>query len=173
MQTLNGEALTKFVLENFNQQSSGHFTHLWSTCTEGERIILLSILMPNQAKSGGKAQPTKENLVQIRSRASQELPALSRRGLLEEQKDGFRLFSAAFGQWILQEVLAASGDDGTAADAEAALRSQPENLKSLLTALPRFKKKYWPILIELCRGLSPQIDPLVLLDPSQWLAQQS
>jgi hypothetical protein len=164
LQGLAGASLEEFVLNNFNQQSSGHYTHLWSTCSDGEKSILMAVLILGMNKDQQQIPSSLENLVQVRSRAVLDTPALVRRGLLEEQEKVFSIFSHSFEAWIRQELLAATGEEETSSSELEALKSQPGDLKGLQSILPHFKKKYWPALIDITRGLSNKLDPIQLLE---------
>lgn len=164
MQGLAGKAVEEYVLSNFNQQSSGHYAHLWSASTDGEKSILVAVLTLKMNKDPQKIPTSLETLLQIRSRAALDAPALVRRGLIEEQEKDFSIFSHSFEAWIRQELLAVPGEEETSSSACEALKTQPETLKSLQAILPHFKKKYWPALIEIAKGISNKLDPLTLLE---------
>jgi len=163
MQGLAGKALEEFVLNNFNQQSSGHYAHLWSASSDGEKSILMAVLILGMNKDPQKVLANLENLVLIRSRATLDAPALVRRGLIEEQEKVFNIFSHSFEAWVRQELLAVPGEQETSSSALEALKSVPADLKPLQSILPHFKKKYWPALIDIARGLSNKLDPVQLL----------
>ncbi len=163
LQALSGETLTAFVVENFNQQSSGHYAHLWSTCSEGEKCMLLAVLALSLQKSAGAPARTLQNLARIRPRATLDTPALTRRGLLEEQEKTYNIFSHSFERWIQREELAVSGEEEKASDSDQALHQQPESLNQLKPVLPHFKKKYWPVLIEIAKGFANETDPASLI----------
>ena len=163
MQNLADAALIDFVTENFNQQSSSHYAHLWTTCSDGEKSMCISVLALSLQKGEKKIPTSLENLSRVRSRATMEVPALVRRGLLEEQGKAYSLFSSTFGRWIRQELSVASGDDESPASAEKIIHEQPENLKALSGVLPSFKKKYWPALADIAKGFMIEVDPVSLI----------
>ncbi len=163
MQGLSDQSLSDFTLNNFTQQSSGHFAHLWSTCSDGEKSMLIAILALGLQKKSGWAVSSLENLARVRSRAALDLPALNKRGLLDENAKIYSIFSRTFGNWIQQEILALSGEEETDSNVDELLRKQTDILKPLKDTLPLFKKKYWPILIDIAKGFTAEADPATLL----------
>jgi hypothetical protein len=155
LQGLAGEPLGKFVLENYNQQADAHYTYLWSHCSESEKITLLVIMTLGAQKASKKTIPNLENLSRLHTRARQDLLSLSKRGLVEERQGVFALFSPPFELWVQREVAAAPGEEETQQSAEEWLKSGGrEDLKDVKGVLPKFKKKYWPMLGDIAKELS-------------------
>ena len=155
MQSLSGDALQKFVVNNFDQQADAHYSYLWSHCSESEKITLLMILTLGMQKPSRKTIPNLANLSRMRARAPQDVAVLMKRGMLEEREDIYSLFSFSLGRWIRQEVSAPPGEEETGQSAEEWLKSGgQENLKDAKGVLPKFKKKYWPILGNIAKELS-------------------
>jgi TIR domain/Novel STAND NTPase 2 len=163
MQRLSGNPLEKFVTAAFNEQSSGHYSHLWSASSDGEKNILISVLTLGMDKGMQKIPASLENLVQIRSRATLDASSLVHRGLLEEHGKTFCIFSKSFETWIFHELLAIPGEEEIADIGRGTLELRSEKLNSLQSILPHFKRKYWPALIEITNGLSNKWDPVRLL----------
>jgi len=154
-QGLFGEALEKFVTNNFDQQADAHYTYLWSHCSESEKITLLTILTLGLQKPSRKTITNLENLVRIRARTPQDLVALGKRGMIEERDSIYTLFSASLARWIQREIVAPPGEEENKQKAEEWLASGGrDNLKETKGILPKFKKKYWPILAEVTKELS-------------------
>jgi hypothetical protein len=155
MQSLSGDALQKFVVNNFDQQADAHYSYLWSHCSESEKITLLMILTLGMQEPSRKTIPNLANLSRMRARAPQDVAVLMKRGMLEERDDIYSLFSFSLGRWIRQEVSAPPGEEETGQSAEEWLKSGgQENLKEAKGVLPKFKKKYWPILGNIAKELS-------------------
>jgi len=155
MQSLSGDALQEFVVNNFDQQADAHYSYLWSHCSESEKITLLMILTLGMQKPSRKTIPNLENLSRMRARAPQDVAVLMKRGMIEERDDIYSLFSFSLGRWIRQEVSAPPGEEETGQSAEEWLKSGgQENLKEAKGVLPKFKKKYWPILGNIAKELS-------------------
>lgn len=154
-QGLDGEALTNFVLTNFDQQADAHFSYLWSHCSESEKITLLILLTLRMQKPSRKTVPNLENLTHLRARCPQDLTTLNKRGLVNEADGMFSLFSPSLERWIRHEILSAPGEEETQTSAEEWLRSgKREDLKGAKEILPKFKRKYWPLMADITKELS-------------------
>jgi hypothetical protein len=155
VQGLTGEGLAGFLEAQFSEQADPHFSYCWSHSSESEKITLLTILALNQAKPTKQNTPNIENLTRLHSRAPLDTVSLIKRGLLEETDVGFSLFSPSFGRWIGREVTAGPGEEETAADVQTWLTEGGlERLQPVKGKLPRFKKRYWPIMGEVLKELS-------------------
>jgi len=154
-QGLAGESLAGFVQARFSEQADPHFSYCWSHSSESEKITLLTVLALSQAKPSKHNIPNLENLARLHSRAKLDTVSLLKRGLLEETAGAFALFSPSFGQWISREVTAGPGEEEPRADVEAWLaEGGRERLQTVKGALPRFKKRYWPLMGEVLKELS-------------------
>jgi hypothetical protein len=154
-QGLSGEALAGFLETQFSEQADPHFSYCWSHSSESEKITLLTILALNQAKQSKQNIPNLENLTRLHSRARLDTVSLIKRGLLDESDGVFALFSPSFGRWIGREVTAGPGEQETTADVEGWLEDGGlERLQPAKGALPKFKKRYWPIMGEVLKELS-------------------
>lgn len=154
-QGLSGESLTRFVTASFDQQADAHYTYLWGRCSENEKITLLTLLTLGLQKSGKKTIPSAENLRRIRPRALQDLEAMSKRGLVEEDEGLYRLFSESFGRWIQHEIAAEPDQkETTVTAAEWLAAGGRQDLQETKGVLPRFKKKYWGLLATVAKELS-------------------
>jgi len=155
VQGLTENELEKYVIGNFDQQADSHYTYLWSHCSESEKITLLTILTLGLQKPSRKTITNLENLARIRARTPQDLVALGKRGMVEERDSIYTLFSASFARWLQREIVAPPGEEENQQKAEAWLASGGrDNLKETKGILPKFKKKYWPILATLTKELS-------------------
>jgi AAA+ ATPase superfamily predicted ATPase len=155
LQGLSGEALEKFVANNYDQQADAHYSYLWSHCSESEKITLLTILTLGLQKPSKKTIPNLENLTRLRARTPQDLVALGKRGMVEERDSVYALFSASLVRWLQCELVAPPGEEENQQNAEEWLSSGGrDNLKETKGILPKFKKKYWPLLAEVTKELS-------------------
>ena len=110
---------------------------------------------PCLQKPSKKTVPTIENLTRMRARAPQDLVALGKRGMVVERDGIYSLFSPSLERWIRQEIVAAPGEEETQMSAEEWLKSgKRDDLKEVKGVLPKFKKKYWPILGDIAKELS-------------------
>jgi hypothetical protein len=154
-QGFSGEALAKFVATNFDQQGDAHFTYLWSHCSESEKITLLTILTLGMQKPSKKTIPNLINLTRLRSRTPQDLVTLGKRGMVDERDGIYVLFSTSLSRWLQFELIAPPGEEENQQKAEEWLASGgQDNLKETKGILPKFKKKYWPLLAEVSKELS-------------------
>jgi len=155
VQGLTESELEKYVTGNFDQQADSHYTYLWSHCSESEKITLLTILTLAQQKNSKKTIPNLENLSRIRARMPQDLLALSKRGLIYDIEGSYHIFSPSFEKWIWNEILAVPGEEESQSNVEQWLKGiGRKNPKETKEVLPRFKKKYWPIIGSFLREFS-------------------
>lgn len=154
-QGLEARSLVQFTTTNFEEQARGHYTYLWSHCTESEKITILVILALGIQKQSKKTIPNAENLARLRPRAPHDITALIKRGLIDETNGYYRIFTASFDRWIRREIVASPGEEESQQNADEWLKSdEHKNLKDVRNVLPKFKKKYWPILGDLAKELS-------------------
>ena len=152
---LTSQPLRAFVAAEFDQQADAHHTYLWSHCSESERITLLAVLGLSRQKPSKKTVPNGENLARLHSRAPLDLVSLGKRGLLEEAGGHYALFSPSLERWVAQEVLAPAGQEESQATVEAFLaEGGRDRLEPVKGALPRFKKKYWPVMGDILKEVS-------------------
>ena len=163
-QGLTEHELEKFVTGNFDQQANAHYSYLWSHCSESEKITLLCILTLAQQKPSKKTAPNLENLSHMRARASQDLPALSKRGLIYDIGDSYYIFSPSFEKWIRNEILAVPGEEESLGDVEQWLNSKKKISGEASKIYPKFKKKYWPLLEEFTHHFSVEFAAMGLVE---------
>ncbi|PWB70891.1 MAG: hypothetical protein C3F07_15720 [Anaerolineales bacterium] len=154
-QGLSGDALTRFTVNSFDQQADAHYTYLWSHCSESEKITLLILLTLGMQKPSKKTIPNLENLARMRARAPQDLVALGKRGMVVERDGVYSLFSPSLERWIRQEIVAAPGEEESQTTAEEWLSTgKREDMKDIRGVLPKFKRKYWPLMGDIAKELS-------------------
>ena len=147
----------KETITCFDEQSAPHFSYLWSHCTESEQITLLATISLNRGKPSKKTKPTLENLNRIHPRAWLDVPSLTRRGLLLEDtlKGTYKLLSPSLESWIIREIAAAPGEQESQETVASWLGAQDADaLEPVKGVLPKFKKKYWPVVSTVLRELS-------------------
>jgi hypothetical protein len=146
-QGLKGESLLKFATSNFDQQGDSHYTYLWLHCSESEKITLIVILTLSLQTQTKKTIANIQNLSKLHPRITQDVVTLGKRGLIEDGNGIYSIFSPSFERWISHEILAAPGEGESEANAEEWLKSGGhEDIKGNRNVLPRFKKKYWPLV---------------------------
>ena len=147
--------LFAYTLEEFNNQAEAHFTYIWSHTSESERITLLSIMALSRQKASKKSATTLENLRAVYSRAHLDIADLSKRGVVIKPNDEYILFSPSLDQWISMEVSAMPGGAEDDVSVEQWLKAgNDEKLTPVKGVLPKFKKKYWPIMSTVAQQLS-------------------
>jgi hypothetical protein len=155
LQSLNGDALTLYAAENFDQQADSHYSYLWSHCSESEKIALLVLLACSAGKEKRKTIPNLENLSRMRARIPHDLLALSKRGLVAEDAGLYTIFSPAFMRWVSREISALPGEEESQESAEEWLKSDGvERIDAIKGVLPGVKKKYWRLLLDVSKDLS-------------------
>jgi len=123
--------------------------------TINAKITLLAILALSRQKPSKRTTPNLNNLSRLHPRAHLDVVSLGRRGLLEERDGVYRLFSPSFVRWVGREIAAPAGEEEGENSVEAWLREGGrESLEQVKGVLPRFRKKYWPVVGALLRELS-------------------
>lgn len=153
-----GEGLLQFVEENFGQQADPHFTYQWARSTESEKITLLALLALSRARKEKEPAPNVEQLAKLHPRAKHDLRDLATRGLAVEDEGRYALCSPVFADWIAEEIMAPVGEEEEEQTAEKWLQDCGSIDKGLgdrvKSVLPKFNKKYWPIMGTFVRELS-------------------
>ena len=154
---LDGEALLREVIANFDAQSDSHFNYMWSHSSESEKITLLVVISLARQKPSKKTIPNIENLANIHRRVHIDIPELVKRGLLlENRAEGtYRLLSPSLERWIAREISAPPGEEESQASVQAWLASGGnDELEPVSGLLPKFKKKYWPVVSKVMQEMS-------------------
>ncbi|MEA3441363.1 MAG: AAA-like domain-containing protein [Chloroflexota bacterium] len=155
--SLEGDALLQEVYASFDAQSDSHYTYMWSHSSESEKITLLAVMSLDRQKPSKKTIPTLENLANIHSRTHIDVPELVKRGLLlENRTEGtFRLLSPSLERWIAREISAPPGEQESQASVQSWLESGGrDEMEPISGILPKFKKKYWPVISSMAMELS-------------------
>ena len=81
----------------------------------------LSILTLNRKKLSPKTLPTVENLARVHSRAHLDIPELTKRDMLLENRaeNTCKIFSSSFESWITREITAIEGEEESEASVQA------------------------------------------------------
>ncbi len=153
-QGLNARPLFEKVVTDFDQQADPHFNYLWNHCTESEKITLLGILALDYEKAK-KGQSHADRLKKMNPRAHLDVVTLAKRGLIVETNGAYKLFSPSLERWVLREIMTAPGEEESPASVDEWLSgSSADKVKSVRGALPKFKKKYWPIVSSILKEIS-------------------
>ena len=155
-----GDELLREVYASFDAQADSHFTYMWSHSSESEKITLLAVISLDRQKATKKNTPSLENLAAIHSRAHLDVPELVKRGLLLENRAAgtYRLLSPSLERWIAREISAAPGEEESQASVQAWLAAGGrEEMEPVSGLLPKFKKKYWPVVSGMAMDLSLEL----------------
>jgi len=155
-----GDQLLLDVYSSFDAQSDSHYTYMWSHSSESEKISLLAVISLNRQKPAPKTFPTLDNLAKIHSRVHLDVPELVKRGLLLENRESrtYRLLSPSLERWIAREISASPGQEESQASVQAWLASGgKDTMEPVSGILPKFKKKYWPVVSGVALDLSLEL----------------
>ena len=115
----------------------------------------MAVLGLNRQKRSDKSKPSLMNLTRLYARAPLDVNSLHKRGLLTEQDGAYSIFSISFERWISRELVAPEDEQESPASVEAWLsQGGREKLEPVKGMLPRFKKKYWPIVADVLKEIS-------------------
>lgn len=150
------DRLPAAVAVDFDAQADPHFSYLWTHCSESEKITLLGVISLRRQKASRKTLPTLENLERLHARAPLDVPNLLKRGLLLKEADAtYRLFSPSLERWIAREIVAAEQEQESDTDVQAWVKTTGQDISEPVQGLlPRFKRKYWPVVSTVLRELS-------------------
>jgi hypothetical protein len=157
---LDSEEAVEEMVTQFDDQADAHFTYMWSHSSESEKINLLAVIALGQQKPSKKTLPTVENLAKVHSRAHLDIPELTKRGLLLEDQEtsAYRMFSVSLERWIIREIAAVQGEEESEESVQTWLASGGrEELVPVSGVLPKFKKKYWPVVSSVVKELTLEI----------------
>ena len=159
-QRFENESLLQEVCRNFDSQSDPHYTYMWNHCNDSEKITLLVVITLNRQTPSPKTLPNLENLASIHPRAHLDIPELIKRGLLLENRSEhtYQILSSSLERWIAREIAVTPGEEESrdAVDQWLAAGGR-ENLEPVSGLLPKFKKKYWPMLSGFTKELSMEL----------------
>jgi len=157
---LEKDALQQQVCRQFDEQADAHYAYMWGHTSESEKITLLANMALSRQKAGPKTLPTIGNLAGMHQRAHLDVPELVKRGLLVENRtdDTYCLLSASLERWIAHEILAPPGEEEEQGSVGEWLSSGGrDNLEPVKGFLPKFKKKYWPIISSFAKDISLEL----------------
>ncbi|MBW6471886.1 MAG: hypothetical protein K0B14_02075 [Anaerolineaceae bacterium] len=157
---LEGKPLLQVVIRNFDAQSDPHYQYMWTHTSESQKITLLTVMALNRQKPSSKMQPILENIAVHYSRAHLDVPELVKHGLLIENRQSgtYNILSPSLERWIAQEILVAPGEEESQATVNEWLKSGgKENLEPVIGFMPKFKKKYWPVIANFSKEISMEL----------------
>lgn len=163
-QGLSARPLFERVVADFDSQADPHYSYLWTHCTESEKVTLLGILALNR-ENGKKGGTHAERLQKMNPRSHLDVVTLSKRGLVIESDSRYSLFSPSLERWILREIMTAPGEEEPPASVEEWLhKGGREKVTPVKGILPKFKKKYWPIVSNILTEVSFEVIGATVFD---------
>jgi hypothetical protein len=104
--------LERAQLINFQlyQEAGPHLANYWHTSDEYEKIVLTVLALLERRGRAGDQRFDVSDLHGYYTRSDQTLSRLEKRGLISEDSDGYKLFAAAFGDWITEEITNVAND---------------------------------------------------------------
>jgi len=149
------EDLIPFASRCFDEQADPHYQYMWSHCSESEKVTLLVLIGLSHQKPTKKTLTDMENISRLYPRAATDLNSLDKRGITIERGGVISLFSPRFEHWIRLEMLASPGEEEDETSVEKWLsEGGKEELLEAKGFIPRFKRKYWPVLGNILKEVS-------------------
>lgn len=129
-QKLDPEERQNFLLKEFREEATAHLEDYWRNSTDGEKIVLTALsLLAQRAKTRDETFSL-DQLNELYSRSDQTLGRLEKRALLQGGRDGYAVFNASFGDWIVREISNTMLDQHSYSDWLQSNRSLMERLSS-------------------------------------------
>jgi hypothetical protein len=142
----------KFLLKEFREEAEPHLADYWHNSLDNERILLTAMALLEREGKAGKHSFGLQRLRELYSRSDQTIGKLEKRGLLVEEGDGYTLFNALFGEWIVSEI-ANTMNDSTSYDEwlhenQGALEKfESKTKKEIADILPKIGVQYRDLVI--------------------------
>jgi hypothetical protein len=103
----------QYIADRLYQEASPHLANYWHTSDEYEKIVLTVLALLERRGRAGDQRFDMSDLREYYTRSDQTLARLEKRGLITEHDDGYKLFSAAFSDWIALEITDITNDTQT------------------------------------------------------------
>ncbi len=134
------------------QEAAPHVANYWHTSDEHEQIVLTVLALLERRGRAGDQRFDLADLHEYYARSDQTLSRLEKRGLIVEREDGFKLFNAAFGDWITEEITDVAHDPQGYDDWLRANRSTFDKLSNAARnemgqILPKISGKYRDLIV--------------------------
>lgn len=137
----------QIIANQLYQEAAPHLANYWHTSDAHEKIVLTVLALLERRGRAGDQHFDVSDLHEYYARSDQTLSRLEKRGLIAEHDDGFKLFSAAFGDWIAEEITNVAHDTQTydewLHDNRSAFDKLSSNAKQEVgQILPKISSKY-------------------------------
>jgi hypothetical protein len=142
----------QFVAARLYQEAAPHLASYWHTSDEREQIVLTVLSLLDRRSWADEQRFDLSDLHEYYVRSDQTLSRLEKRGLITEQPEGYKLFSAAFGDWITEEITDVAHDAQTYEEWLRANHSTVDKLSSAARhemgqILPKISSKYRSLIV--------------------------
>jgi hypothetical protein len=142
----------QLVSAQLYQEAGPHLANYWHSSDEYEKIVLTVLALLERRGRAGDQRFELSNLREYYTRSDQTMSRLAKRGLIVEQEDGFKLFNAAFGDWITEEITDVAHDPQGYDDWLRANHSTFDKLSSTARSemgqiLPKISAKYRDLIV--------------------------
>ncbi len=142
----------QYIASRLYREAAPHLSNYWHTSDEREKIVLTVLALLERRGRAGDQRFDMSDLREYYTRSDQTMSRLDKRGLITEQIDGYKLFSASFSDWITGEITDIAHDGQSY---EEWLRSNHTSLDKLSSAarqemgqiLPRISGKYRELIV--------------------------
>lgn len=142
----------EFMANRFAQEAEPHFAYYWHHSEEEEKIVLTALALLEKKGQPPARKFRMDVLTKIHSGSELTLVALYNRGLLHKYANTYSLFSTAFSEWIVNEIIDFTRDKRSF---EEWLRASERSLsrlgrkarKDVEAILPQVKAKYRELVI--------------------------
>jgi hypothetical protein len=134
------------------QEAAPHVANYWHTSDEHEKIVLTVLALLERRGRAGDQRFELSSLREYYARSDLTMSRLDKRGLIVEQEDGFKLFNAAFGDWITEEITDVAHDPQGYDDWQRVNRPVLDKLSSTARnemgqILPKISGKYRDLIL--------------------------
>lgn len=150
---LSSEERLKYLRKDFREEANPHLADYWHNSSDQEKIVLTVLaLLERQGKANGRSFSIGQ-LQEYYSRSDQTLSHLEKRGLITAQTEGYGLFNALWGNWIMSEITNVANDTQTYDEWLKSSRTTLEKLSSKAKSeigeiLPKISNKYRDLIVE-------------------------
>ncbi len=142
----------QLVSAALRQEAAPHLANYWHTSDEREKIVLTVLALLERRRQPSDQRVAVTELHDYYARSDQTLSRLEKRGLIQEQPTGYRLFSITFSDWIAEEITDVAHDPITYDEWLRANRLAIDKLSTaarneMSVILPRINSRYRDLIL--------------------------
>lgn len=151
-ENLNIEERNTFLLREYWEEAAPHLDDYWHNSNDHEKIVLAAMTLLERQDSARDKAFTLAQLRNTYTHAAQALSHLEKRGLVTLDTGEYSLFNASLGEWILNEITDAAGDEPSYVDWLASNQGIRERLTDAVEGeigqvLPKIGSRYRELVI--------------------------